>query len=283
MELDCLISGEHDWQEEQAARANESCELLTHPEEAPVLLKAVAQVLLNAVEKAERVDRLTDNEDVDMATRLTPFHGAQPPAISLYDYLTRIARHAKMSPACFVVALMLIDEACTKEPALGPTQLTVHRLVLAALVLAAKSCEDETYKNGFLAKVGGIPLSELNAMELQLLLLLDFQLHKPPSATNAVVQALLTGTHQLGSRWPSTAPGHQTTDQLATARQEGPRAEGSSPAPRLSTAPAPAQQEEATGLPLEGEQLPPASSPRAQSLTLKLQLHVVRGGAAAAP
>ncbi|GFH14722.1 cyclin, partial [Haematococcus lacustris] len=113
MELDCLISGEHDWQEEQAARANESCELLTHPEEAPALLKAVAQVLLNAVEKAERVDRLTDNEDVDMATRLTPFHGAQPPAISLYDYLTRIARHAKMSPACFVVALMLIDEACT--------------------------------------------------------------------------------------------------------------------------------------------------------------------------
>ncbi|GFH11831.1 cyclin, partial [Haematococcus lacustris] len=99
MELDCLISGEHDWQEEQAARANESCELL---------------VLLNAVEKAERVDRLADNEDIDMATRLTPFHGAQPPAISLYDYLTRIARHAKMSPACFVVALMLIDEACTR-------------------------------------------------------------------------------------------------------------------------------------------------------------------------
>ncbi len=56
------------------------------------------------------------------------------------------------------------------------TQLTVHRLLLTALLLSAKVYEDTVYDNVYFAKVGGVALRELNAMEVAMLDLLQGQL-----------------------------------------------------------------------------------------------------------
>ncbi|KAJ5782362.1 hypothetical protein N7457_004136 [Penicillium paradoxum] len=52
----------------------------------------------------------------------------------------------------------------------------IHRLVIAAVTCASKFFSDVFYTNSRYAKVGGLPLVELNHLELQFLLLNDFRL-----------------------------------------------------------------------------------------------------------
>lgn len=52
----------------------------------------------------------------------------------------------------------------------------VHRLVIAGVTVASKFFSDVFYTNSRYAKVGGLPLQELNQLELQFLLLNDFRL-----------------------------------------------------------------------------------------------------------
>ncbi|KAF2725405.1 cyclin-domain-containing protein, partial [Polychaeton citri CBS 116435] len=55
----------------------------------------------------------------------------------------------------------------------------IHRLVIAGVTCASKFFSDIFYTNSRYAKVGGLPLSELNHLELQFLLLNDFRLSVP--------------------------------------------------------------------------------------------------------
>lgn len=52
----------------------------------------------------------------------------------------------------------------------------IHRLIISGITVASKFFSDVFYKNSRYAKVGGLPLDELNHLELQFLLLLDFHL-----------------------------------------------------------------------------------------------------------
>ncbi|KAF8851475.1 cyclin-domain-containing protein [Acephala macrosclerotiorum] len=55
----------------------------------------------------------------------------------------------------------------------------IHRLVIAGVTCASKFFSDVFYTNSRYAKVGGLPLAELNHLELQFLLLNDFRLSVP--------------------------------------------------------------------------------------------------------
>jgi hypothetical protein len=55
----------------------------------------------------------------------------------------------------------------------------IHRLVIAGVTCASKFFSDVFYTNSRYAKVGGLPLVELNHLELQFLLLNDFRLSIP--------------------------------------------------------------------------------------------------------
>ncbi|KAF2141692.1 uncharacterized protein K452DRAFT_250432 [Aplosporella prunicola CBS 121167] len=55
----------------------------------------------------------------------------------------------------------------------------IHRLVIAGVTCASKFFSDIFYTNSRYAKVGGLPLVELNHLELQFLLLNDFRLAVP--------------------------------------------------------------------------------------------------------
>ncbi|KAK2796368.1 hypothetical protein FQN50_009584 [Emmonsiellopsis sp. PD_5] len=55
----------------------------------------------------------------------------------------------------------------------------IHRLVIAGVTCASKFFSDVFYTNSRYAKVGGLPLLELNHLELQFLLLNDFRLAVP--------------------------------------------------------------------------------------------------------
>ncbi|KAF8472760.1 cyclin-domain-containing protein [Kalaharituber pfeilii] len=55
----------------------------------------------------------------------------------------------------------------------------IHRLVIAGVTCASKFFSDIFYTNSRYAKVGGLPLAELNHLELQFLILNDFRLAVP--------------------------------------------------------------------------------------------------------
>nr|OBT48718.1 hypothetical protein VE00_00887 [Pseudogymnoascus sp. WSF 3629] len=55
----------------------------------------------------------------------------------------------------------------------------IHRLLISGVTCASKFFSDTFYTNSRYAKVGGLPLAELNHLELQFLLLNDFRLAVP--------------------------------------------------------------------------------------------------------
>ncbi|OQO13123.1 hypothetical protein B0A48_02587 [Cryoendolithus antarcticus] len=61
----------------------------------------------------------------------------------------------------------------------------IHRLVIAGVTCASKFFSDIFYTNSRYAKVGGLPLNELNHLELQFLLLNDFRLSVPVEEIDA--------------------------------------------------------------------------------------------------
>ena len=57
------------------------------------------------------------------------------------------------------------------------TPTNVHRVLLSAFTLALKFNEEQTYANGYLARVGGVPAEELIRMQLSFLSAINWELH----------------------------------------------------------------------------------------------------------
>ncbi|BGP36069.1 cyclin-like protein interacting with PHO85 [Rhodotorula toruloides] len=130
------------------------------------------------------------------------FHARNVPAISIEAYLQRILKYCPTTNEVFLALLVYFDrmarigleaqrlglpkdqqggaDASADVP--NPSKLfaidsyNVHRLVIAGVTVASKFFSDVFYTNSRYAKVGGLPLHELNQLELQFLLLNDFRL-----------------------------------------------------------------------------------------------------------
>lgn len=113
-----------------------------------------------------------------------------PPKVSITKYLTRIHKYFHCSDECFVLALAYVDRLVKTQPLVQVTPLTCHRLMLASCVVAAKFHDDEFVSNDYYAKVGGIEASELNALEAEFLLLLDWKLFVSPREYNLYLATL---------------------------------------------------------------------------------------------
>lgn len=108
------------------------------------------------------------------------FLSATEPVISVPDYLERLARFFQCSRECFVLALIYIDRLLQGNSHIWLCPLNVHRLVVTALMVAVKFADDTFYSNAYYAKVGGLPLREMNHLEATLLRMLHFRLHVLP-------------------------------------------------------------------------------------------------------
>ncbi|KAH9938714.1 cyclin-domain-containing protein [Fomitopsis serialis] len=97
------------------------------------------------------------------------FHARNVPTIALEGYLNRIHKYCPASNEVF-----LAKEACGKTFPID--MYNIHRLIIAGVTVASKFFSDVFYTNSRYAKVGGLPLAELNQLELQFLLLNNFSL-----------------------------------------------------------------------------------------------------------
>eukprot|EP00756_Hemistasia_phaeocysticola_P024716 Hpha_TRINITY_DN15964_c1_g2::TRINITY_DN15964_c1_g2_i1::g.73473::m.73473 len=146
----------------------------------------------------------------------TPFDARRLPTIPLYDYLRRWVRHTRCDVSCVVAAVMLIDRVCMLS-GYPVTALNVHRLLLAALTVSNKYCLDIPFLNSHYARVGGVSVEELNALERQLLQLLEFDVHLEKEEFKCYVQ--MFRNHR---EWPiecsGDAMGVAATPRPASAR-----------------------------------------------------------------
>ena len=126
--------------------------------------------------------------------RLTRFHSRAPPGISVSDYLQRLIQHATLSPPILLSMVYYIDRLCTEYPAFTINSLTVHRFLITAATVAAKGLSDSFWTNPTYARIGGIPVSELATLELELLQRVDWKIVPKPETLEEYYSSLVERT-----------------------------------------------------------------------------------------
>lgn len=137
----------------------------------PRVLSLLSSLLERSVQKNEMLLEATQTKDA-----ITIFHGSRAPMLGIRQYIDRIFKYSCCSPSCFIVAQIYVDRFIQRRN-VHLTSLSVHRLLIASLTVAAKFIDDAFFNNAYYAKVGGISTAELNRLEAKFLFGLDFWLH----------------------------------------------------------------------------------------------------------
>lgn len=101
-----------------------------------------------------------------------------PIQIPLETFIEHIMARTRISTNTIVTAFMYLDRLKRKHPRCKGSPGSGHRLVLSAIMLAAKYMYDDTFDNVAWATVssGLFHLSHVNHMEMELLHFLNFEL-----------------------------------------------------------------------------------------------------------
>ena len=89
--------------------------------------------------KVQQNEELLDSSKIKEST--TIFHGQRVPELSIKLYAEHIFKYAKCSPSCFVLGLIYM-ERYLQQPNIYMTSFSVHRLLIASVVVAAKFIDD---------------------------------------------------------------------------------------------------------------------------------------------
>ncbi|KAL6629753.1 hypothetical protein ACP70R_029518 [Stipagrostis hirtigluma subsp. patula] len=182
-------------------------------ERAPV--PRVVAVLAGLLERAAERGDGNGEAGAPPASPPSAFRGRTRPAIAVRRYAERIYRYAGCSPACFVVAYVYLDRLAqlrheqeeehgdedAASSVVGVDSYSVHRLLITSVMVAAKFMDDIHYNNAYFARVGGVEVSEMNGLELELLFALRFRLNVTPD-TFAHYCAALEGEMMVSAAVP---------------------------------------------------------------------------------
>uniref|UniRef100_A0A7S0M7S4 Cyclin n=1 Tax=Cryptomonas curvata TaxID=233186 RepID=A0A7S0M7S4_9CRYP len=95
-------------------------------------------------------------------------------------YLKRISTHCASSPYCMIAALIYLERLSQRRSSLRLTSKTIQRLLLVAVMTATKYLEDICCLNTRWAATGELTLHEINALELEFLFVIEFELSVQP-------------------------------------------------------------------------------------------------------
>ena len=131
---------------------------------------------------AENIDRIiAHNDQLPLRSQdVTRFHSQARADITVRDYLRRVVQFCALEKCCILTILVYMDRVRGRGGTLVVSSITVHRIIITAIVVATKTLCDSYYTNDHYAKVGGITMAELNVLEIELLTLLDWRLNVTP-------------------------------------------------------------------------------------------------------
>jgi hypothetical protein len=152
---------------------------------------------------ANYLNYITRQNDIKSSPhQLSRFHAKTIPSIDLQSYLGRILKYAPCSAECFLAMIIYLESVCSGrllcEDSVGQnisdvesrlanthiqsqakivlTSYNIHRLIVTATMISIKFLSDVFYTNLHFSRVGGIPVQELNLLELDFLKMCDFSL-----------------------------------------------------------------------------------------------------------
>ena len=147
----------------------------------------------------------------------------------MHGVTRRITKYFQCSYECFVCSLSYIDMLLADHFVLNA--FSVHRTILvswaflkwvrSSVMEAAKFYDDCFFNNEFYARVGGVPVEELNALEMDFLFAIHFSLIVPLDAYQELHNELFLHWRELPlslrvvvtRRWaPHSASGYRAED-----------------------------------------------------------------------
>ena len=138
------------------------------------VIEIVADILEEIVKDNEKNNENESNiSDSNESAIISVFSSNKTPQISIKKYLTRIMKYSKPETSTVIICLIYIDKIC-ENSSLQLSIYNIHRIILSCMILALKYNEDDYYSNKYYAKVGGISLKELNELEYNIMVLLQF-------------------------------------------------------------------------------------------------------------
>ncbi|KAI9269886.1 cyclin-domain-containing protein [Sporodiniella umbellata] len=128
-------------------------------------------------------DRLYLTEGKRDTSSYTDFHARTIPTISIYEYFMRILKYCPCANECFIALLVYFDrmtqESSSQRPSLHVDSYNIHRLIITGLMISSKLYSDIFFTNTRYAKVGGLPVAELNALEIEFLYMNEYNVFIP--------------------------------------------------------------------------------------------------------
>jgi len=148
---------------------------------------------------AENIDRIIAHND-QLPFRIedvTRFHARAAANITVRDYLRRFVQFCALERCCILAILVYMDRLRKSNARAIVSSITVHRIIITAIVVATKTLCDSYYTNDHYAKIGGITMAELNVLELEMLLLLDWRLSITPETLQQYYVKLVRSSHKF--------------------------------------------------------------------------------------
>jgi hypothetical protein len=150
---------------EEPSTATTTPALRAHVATAPML--SLDELLAAVATMAANLD------ETPVGRPVTAFHSSVKPLVTLVSFAWRIVHHSGYHADGLAVGLALLGRYVKATDA-APTPLTVHRLLATCIVVGMKATSDKFVKNVYMAPIVGVPLVELNWLELSLMKTLNF-------------------------------------------------------------------------------------------------------------
>jgi len=86
-------------------------------------------------------------------------------AMQIISMLTRIREDITLNAKCFVIALVYLDRIVKTNPSLRPCRRSIHRFLLAAVIVACKENQEFASEDEEYVRVCGLKLQEVATLE----------------------------------------------------------------------------------------------------------------------
>eukprot|EP00754_Rhynchopus_humris_P010942 Rhum_TRINITY_DN14186_c19_g1::Rhum_TRINITY_DN14186_c19_g1_i1::g.73063::m.73063 len=103
-------------------------------------------------------------------------HEFEGSAINAQDFLIRLCKHGQCTKESFIVMTMLLDRLISNDN-LKMTPTNLHKLMLAAFVVAVKTIDDRHLSNKYYASISGVSTATLNTLEASFLSLSQWDVY----------------------------------------------------------------------------------------------------------
>ncbi|CAG81307.1 cyclin-domain-containing protein [Yarrowia lipolytica] len=157
--------------------------------------------------------------------QLTRFHSRSPPGISIKDYLIRIVRFCSLEKSILLTVIYYIDFLCRTFSTFNINSLTVHRFLITTCMVGSKGLCDSFRTNGHYARVGGISKAELNLLEVEFLVRVDYRIVPKVEVLSRYYERMvmrMNNVYQLVEGISSSTPAGTTPSDTPTATTQLP-------------------------------------------------------------